>query len=94
MSRREVHIVSYFSLPTDLADSMRNWAEFKGGEEYSVDLASPDGEVVTVRKESGDDDYVAVVGIGNGHLFDRVLGHVVHALAAHSDNLMVYRWDK
>ena len=94
MSKRQVHIVSYFSLPTDLAASMRDWPEFGGGEEYSVDLASSDGEVVTVRRESGDDEYVAVVGIGDGHLFDRVLGRVTHALAAHSDNLMVCRWDK
>lgn len=73
---------------------MRDWSEFRGGEEYSVDLASPDGEVVTVRKETGEDTYVAVVGTGEGCLFDRVLGRVMHALAAHSDNLMVYRWDK
>ena len=94
MSKRKVHIVSYFSLPTDLATSMRDWPEFRGGEEYSVDLASLDGEIVTVRKETGDDTYVAVVGTGQGHLFDRVLGRVMYALAAHSDSLMVYRWDK
>lgn len=94
MNKREVHIVSYFSLPTDLAASMRDWPEFRGGEEYSVNLGSPDGEVVTVRRESGDDEYVSVVGVGHGHLFDRVLGRVMHALAAHSDNLMVYRRDK
>lgn len=94
MKKREVHIVSYFSLPTDLAASMRDWPEYRGGEEYSVDLASLDGEIVTVRKEKGDDTYVAVVGTGQGHLFDRVLGRVTHALAADSDNLMVYRRDK
>ena len=91
MSKREIHIVSYFSLPTDLAAAMRDWPEFRGGEEYSVDLGSPDGEVVTVRKVTEDDTYVSVVGTGQGHLFDRVLGRVMHALAADSDNLMVYR---
>ena len=94
MAKREVHIVSYFSVPTDLAGSMRDWTEFRGGEEYSVDLQSVDGESVTVRLESGDDQHVAVVGTGEGHLFDRVLGRVVHELGAHSDNLMIYRWDK
>ena len=60
MTKREVHIVSYFSLPTDLAGSMRDWAAFRGGEEYSVDLQSIDGESVTVRLDSGDDQHVAV----------------------------------
>jgi len=32
MTKREVHIISYFSLPTDLAASMRDWPEFKGGD--------------------------------------------------------------
>jgi hypothetical protein len=94
MSKREVHIISYFSLPTDLAASMRDWPEFKGGEEYSVDLKSEDGELVTVRFQSDEDQYVAVVGIGKGPLFDRVLGRVVYELGAHSDNLMIYRWDR
>ena len=37
---------------------------------------------------------MAVTGIGEGHLFDRVLGRVVHELGAPSDNLMIYRWDR
>lgn len=94
MKKREVHIISYFSLPTDLAASMRSWPEFKSGDGYFVDLKSGDAESVSVRFESGEDDYVAVVGIGNGLLFDRVLGRVVHELGAHSDNLMIYRWDR
>ena len=94
MKKREVHIVSYFTLPTDLAASMRDWPEFRGGEEYSADLQSEGGEVVTVRFESDEDKYVAVVGTGEGCLFDRVLGRVVHELGAQSDNLMIYRWDR
>lgn len=94
MSKREVHIISYFSLPTDLAGPMRDWPEFRHGEQYAVDLQSEDGEVVTVRFKSGEDDYVAVAGIGKGQLFDRVLGRVVHELAANSDNLMIYRRDR
>lgn len=73
---------------------MRGWPEFRGGEGYSVDLRSEDGEAVTVRFESDKDKYVAVVGTGEGYLFDRVLGRVIHELGAHSDNLMVHRWDK
>ena len=47
---REVHIRSYFSLPTDLAAEMRGWPEFVSGKEYSVDLKSvASGEVVSVR---------------------------------------------
>jgi hypothetical protein len=94
MKKREVHIVCYFSLPTDLAASMRDWPEFRSGKEYSVDLESGDGETVAVRFESDEDQYVAVVGLGEGALFDRVLGRVVHELGAHSDNLMIYRWDR
>jgi len=36
--KRDIHIVSYFSLPTDLAGEMRDWPEFVAGQEYSVDL--------------------------------------------------------
>jgi len=36
--KREIHSVSYFSLPTDLAGEMRDWPEFVAGQEYSVDL--------------------------------------------------------
>jgi hypothetical protein len=95
MPKREIHILSYFSLPTDLAGSMRNWPEFRRGEQYSVDFESENGEVVSVRFQSKDDeDYVVVLGVGEGPLFDRVLGRVVYELGAHSDNLMIYRWNK
>ena len=95
MTKREARIISYFSLPTDLAGSMRDWPEFRRGEQYSVDLQSENGEVVTVRFQSKDEeDYVGVMGIGEGPLFDRVLGRVVYELGAHSDYLMIYRWDR
>jgi hypothetical protein len=91
---REVHIISYFSLPTDLAAEMRDWPEFVAGHEYSVELkSSASGEAVIVSHvERGEDRYVAVSGSGTGLLFDRVLGRVIYALAAHSDNLMVERY--
>jgi hypothetical protein len=90
---REVHVISYFSLPTDLAAEMREWPEFVTGEEYAVDLtSSPSGETVSVRFiEDGEEHYVSVNGSGAGILFDRVLGRVIYALAAHSDHLMVER---
>lgn len=90
---RETHIISYFSLPTDLAAEMRDWPEFVSGQDYSVDLKSADSaETVSVRYlEKGDDQYVTVSGDGAGTLFDRVLGRVVYALAAHSDNLVIDR---
>ena len=72
---------------------MRDWPEFVTGQEYSVDLKCSDsGEGVSVRYvEDGEEHYVSVNGSGAGSLFDRVLGRVIYALAAHSDNLMVDR---
>jgi hypothetical protein len=90
MSERELHIVSYFSFPTDLAAEMRSWSEFVSGDGYNVRLASAT-ESVEVEFIEGELPYVAVRGSGLGELFDRVLGRVIHALAAHSDNLMVNR---
>jgi hypothetical protein len=91
--KREVKIISYFSLPTDLAGEMRDWPEFVSGQDYSVDLKSSDSsEAVSVRfVENSEESFVSVSGSGAGLLFDRVLGRVIYALAAHSDNLMIYR---
>lgn len=88
--RREVQIVSYFTIPTDLAAEMRPRAEFESGSGYSVDLRSGD-EYVEVRLEQADHRYVVVKSNNAGALFDRVLGRVIHALGMHSDNLMVDR---
>ena len=91
---REVHIISYFSLPTDVAAEMGRWPEFVAGQDYSVDLKCPDtGEAVSVRfVEGGEERYIAVKGSDSGPLFDRVLGRVIYALSEHSDNLMVDRY--
>ena len=101
----EVHIISYFSLPTDLASEMKRWPEYVEGKEYSVRLNSPDtAETVEVALVERDDDalverddeeppYVYVRSTTGKALFERVLGTVTYALAAHSDNLMIYRWD-
>ena len=92
---REVHIISYFSLETDLARELGSWPEFVAGTEYSVDLKSLDSdEAVQVRYvENEDERYVSVKGSGSGSgsLFDRALGRVVYALAGHSDSLMIDR---
>jgi hypothetical protein len=90
----EVHITSYFSLETDLAAEMRSWTEFRSGSGYSVELGSPDGETVSVRlveRTPEEAAYVRVISPAPGVLFDRVLGRVTYALAAHSDNLMIDR---
>jgi hypothetical protein len=91
---RETHIISYFSLATDLAGEMRDWPEFIAGAGYSVELRSSDPkEEVTVKLiNDGEERYVAVGGKGTGVLYDRVLGRVIYALAKHSDDLMVHRW--
>ncbi len=93
--KRETHIRSYFSLPTDLAGEMRNWPEFVSGQDYTVDLKSSDSsEIVSIRfVEDGDERFVSVSGAGTGLLFDLVLGRVIYALAGHSDDLMVERYE-
>lgn len=90
---REVHIISYFSLPTDLAAAMRDWPEFITGQGYSVELACPaSGEAIRVRLvEEREECYVSVSSVGDSFLFEKVLGRVVYALAAHSDHLLVDR---
>ncbi len=93
--KREIHIRSYFSLPTDLAGEMRDWPEFATGEGYSVELKSADtGEAVAVKFVEKDEDgpHVVVGSENAGPLFDRVLGRVIYALSQHSDDLMVDRY--
>lgn len=77
-----------------MAGEMRSWPEFVAGHEYTVDLKSMDSaETVSVRLvENGDERYVRIRGEGVGHLYDRVLGRAIYALAAHSDHLMVDRF--
>jgi hypothetical protein len=90
----EIHIQSYFSLPTDLAGQMRDWPEFVAGEKFSVQLRNGQtGEVVEVSLIETKDDrpYVSVRSPNPGSLFDRVLGKVVYALSEHSDYLIVDR---
>lgn len=91
----EVHITSYFSLETDLAAEMRSWTEFRSGSGYSVELATVDGgetvSVGLVEAAAEERAYVRVASPAPGALFDRVLGRVTYALAAHSDNLMIDR---
>ena len=46
---REIHIQSYFSLPTDLAGQLGAWPEFVAGEGYTAHLKdSQSGEAVDV----------------------------------------------
>ncbi len=92
MSNRDVRLDSYFSLPTDLAAELGSWPEFVSGQEYEADLRSDD-ELVLVRLEQDEGrPFVRVRGSGNGPLFHRVLGTVIHALSAHSDDVWLTRW--
>jgi hypothetical protein len=92
MTSREVHILSYFSLPTDLAASLKSWPEFQDGNEYHVDLSdSRENGAVRLIEPKDESPYISVAGQGSGRLFDQVLGFVIHSLAAHSDSLMVDR---
>ena len=90
-----LRIYSYFSLDTDLAGEMREWPEFVNGEGYSVDLkdVSANEEVFVRFFESPDSfPYVQIWSNNPGPLFERVVGRAVVALSAHSDNLMVDRY--
>ena len=90
--KREIHIRSYFSLPTDLANEMSGWPEFVSGEGYSVELAnSATRETVNVKlaEDAEEGRFVAVSAENAGPLFDRVLGRTIYALSQHSDDLMV-----
>ena len=93
----EVHITSYFSIETDLAGQMRSWPEFRSGAGYAVELVSQDGSdavsVSLVEEGAGEPAYVRVCSAAPSELFERVLGCVSYALAAHSDNLILDRVD-
>src|SRR5262245_5676630 len=94
MATRQARIGSYFSLPTDLAAEMRSWQEFVRGEGYKVELKNSAERVTVALIPEQDDDtqYVLVRGEGAGQLFERVLGCVAFAMAAHSDDVAVMRW--
>ena len=72
----EVHILSYFSIETDLAAEMRSWPEFRSGAGYVVDLASSDltetVSVVLVKAAADEHAYVRVRASVPGPLFERV----------------------
>ena len=92
---REIHIQSYFSLPTDLAAQLGAWPEFVAGEGYTAHLNDErSGEVVdvTLVEGPGEPPFVTVKSSNAGPLFDRVLGRVVYALSEHSDDLIVDRY--
>lgn len=95
--RPDVQIVSYFSIETDLAEELSSWPEFVSGQGYDVDLRSEHGDqqvsVRFVAETEAETNHVRVTGSSPGDLFDRVLGRVMHALAAHSDSLEIRRLD-
>ena len=91
-----LQIRSYFSIETDLAASMSDWPEFVAGSAYDVDLRDQrNGETVGTRFVIRDEDsFVVISSSVAGPLFDKVVGKVVYALSAHSDNLMINRIDR
>ena len=93
MSIQQARLDSYFSLPTDLASEMLDWPEFVEGKDYDLELQAGAGKVFVRLMEASEDDraHVIVRGEGSGSLFDKVLGRVVYAMAAHSDDVMVMR---
>lgn len=90
--KNQIRIVSYFSLPTDLAGEMRDWKEFVSGAGYKVELRNNEtGEVVKVIYVDVEDglDYVTIDSNLGNELFDRAIGRVIRALSLNSDSLMV-----
>jgi hypothetical protein len=90
--KRHLRIVSYFSIPTDVAGLMRHWPEFVRGSGYDVDLRSQEEEVQLRYEDGADDSYIVVSSSASGPLLQRAVGLTVSALSAHSDYLMVYRY--
>jgi hypothetical protein len=90
--KRHLRIVSYFSIPTDVAGLMRHWPEFVRGSGYDVDLRSQEEEVQLRYEDGADDSYIVVSSSASGPLLQRAVGLAVSALSAHSDYLMVYRY--
>ncbi len=89
---KKVRIESYFSLPIDLAAEFRHWPEFVAGEGYDVELRGAGLRSVFVRYlETEDAPQLIVECADDGDLFERVLGHAIYALAAHSDTVCVHR---
>ena len=94
VTHRTARIDSYFSLPTDLANEMREWSSYVSGSGYDVLLRS-EQETVDIRfvpASSEDAQHVVVSGNGTGELFSQALGAAVYALAAQSDNVNVCQW--
>ena len=91
-----LQIRSYFSIETDLALIMSKWPKFLVGEAHDVELRNPKGdEIVTTKFIKNDvEAYVSVCSSSINELFERVVGSVVYAMSAHSDNLMIDRLDR
>jgi hypothetical protein len=88
---KSLRIISYFSLPTDLAKAMRAWPEFIAGEGYDVSLRdAKTKEEVTVRLIADENEpHVIFSSPKAGPLFDRVVGCALVAMSAHSDTLVI-----
>jgi len=89
-----MRIYSYFSLPTDIAEAMRDWPEFVSGEEYSVELKDgTTGEQVTIQlmdaEEAETQPYVLIQSNQFGTLYEKAVGRAIIELLPHTDNLMI-----
>lgn len=89
----EAHILSYFSVETDLAAEFLDWPEFLSGSGDQVVLASAEGTVsiLLVPSTDGEPPFVRLRASAAGSLFERALGRAAYALAAHSDYVWIDR---
>jgi hypothetical protein len=86
MFNRYVHINSY------LAAEFHFWPEFVAGQDYDVELRSQDEHVLIRLEHEEGMPFLSIRGFGTGPLFHHVLGTAIHALSAHSDDVMLTRW--
>ena len=90
--KKEARLISYFSLPTDLAAVFRSWSEFESGEGYDVSLrCRTTGERVrTECREMDGIPFVSVTSEAAGQLYKRVIEAATTALREHSDTVDVW----
>ena len=86
----QLFILSYLSLPTDLAAEMHAWPEFVSGEGYAVELrGSTPEDSVSVQMDA--EQCVVFFSASSLLFFVCVVGRVVHSLSARTESLLIRR---
>ena len=90
----KLEILSYFSIPVDLAKELGHWKEFVSGSGYdTIWMDAETGEKATTRfleKKETEEDFVVIESANPADLMFRVSGAVINLLSSQSDYVMVY----